>query len=514
MQQQRINAPYGDIFFSATPRIDDVAQRLHAEQKQRELQHQQQLAALDNEFSRNVSGIRDADVDDFTNLYGNYKAATKATMKKKDGVSPQEQLEVLRKKADLYKLINESKAEKEREETIAKRYGVKPDDFNDNAGELLITGRKLPLSKKRQYTVTGADGKTTTIDLSNPENYLYQDKTNWQPILNKAFGTLTPRGATVIKPVPGGLEEDQITYKAGNSPVEVAENIYGSFTKARDDQNFANRFQFSPEEAQNITLAFDELSKNPEFKNVYGDIKFRDSMNLTPGGRAAILLAKKNALENLPVASAPKRVPIKSAIMDRQFGEWKQKNAITFGQSLQKIAANRQNATSGYNETSGNAFDEITGIETNGGKKIIDGTVYNADGTLYTSPSGNGDIFIPKNRIPSSMLTALEASGIKSIGDGVNVIVRDGVIVGAETKRNGIVSRQNMENYQKKFNTEPQKGAQPQFGKPVNAPQQPKSTYKPVAPVLTHTKDEFLKAGWSEDEIKKAVKAGKIKVSQ
>lgn len=306
--------PFGNSFLVDTPALDQLEQRLFAEQKQREAQRQRDITALDDEFSKNVTNIRDADVDDLTKAYQDYKAGTQALMKIKGGVSPQQQMEVLRKKADMYKLINESKAEREREEMMGKRYSTKPDDFNDDAAELLIAGRNLPVSKKRAYTTK--DGKI--VDLTNPENLLWQDKTNWQPILQKAGGTPTLRGKVVEKELPGGLETEQVAYKAGNDPMEYYTSIVGAMNTPRAAQSLASRYKFSPEEAQDIAIKYDALSKTPEFINAYGEIKFPESANITEGTRTAKLLAMVNALNNPPSPIKKNVKSLAAVTADRQ----------------------------------------------------------------------------------------------------------------------------------------------------------------------------------------------------
>lgn len=305
--------PYGNDFIVETPSLDRAEQRLYAEQKQKEAQQQYNIKQLDDEFSKNVSNIRDADVDDFTNLYNDYKLATQSSIKNKSGTSPQQQMELLRKRANMYKLINESKAEREREEMYGKRYSTKPDDFNDNAPELLIEGRKLPISKKRNYI--GADG--VAIDLTNPQNLLWQDKTNWQPILQKAGGTLNRRGESTRVKLPGGLEEEETTYKGLSSPVDYYQSIVGAaMSSPRGAKSLSNRYQFTPEEAQDITIKFEALKNTPEFKAAYGDVKFPEFADMTEGTRTAKLLAMTHALNN-PIVAEKKNIKNLDAVMNR-----------------------------------------------------------------------------------------------------------------------------------------------------------------------------------------------------
>ena len=101
--------PYGDAFIVGTPALDQLSNRIYAEHQQRELQRRQDNKMLDEEFSRNLSGIWDADIPELTQKYGEYKQAWQNLYKKKGGGTPQEQLEVLKKKADMYSLLGKSK---------------------------------------------------------------------------------------------------------------------------------------------------------------------------------------------------------------------------------------------------------------------------------------------------------------------------------------------------------------------------------------------------------------------
>ncbi len=48
-----------------------------------------------NEFSKNLTGIRDVDTYELAKAYGDFKIANKAAMRQKDGVSPKQQMELL-----------------------------------------------------------------------------------------------------------------------------------------------------------------------------------------------------------------------------------------------------------------------------------------------------------------------------------------------------------------------------------------------------------------------------------
>ena len=370
----------GNAFLVNTPNLDQLGQRLYMEGRQRELNNQRNVEMLDNEFSKNVSNIRDADVDDLTKAYQDYKAGTQALMKVKGGVSPQQQMEVLRKKAEMYKLINTSKAEREREELIGKRYSTKPDDFNDDAAELLIAGRNLPVSKKTNYTTK--EGKV--IDLTNPENLLYQDKINWQPILQKAAGTQTVKGKPVVKALPGGLEDEVTTYKASNNPIDFYSALVGSMNTPRASQSLATRFPFTPEEAIDIATRFEKRKGDEDFKNVYGEVKFPESSNATEGTRIAKLLTMKHYLD-APITSETKKVKNLAAVTaDRQkFAQEQQARAASNSLKRLYIYAGIQNnkplSPLDIAQGASNLIDaHIQSAKNNGGELLLDDATYEA----------------------------------------------------------------------------------------------------------------------------------------
>ena len=106
--------------------------------------------------------------------------------------------------------------------------------------------------------------------------------------------------------------------------------------------------------------------------------------------------------------------------------------------------------------------------------------------------------------LPANVTTALAAGKI-SIPREVTVVVKNGKIEAIRTS-NGEISRQAIENLQKKVNTEPVKGAQPVYGNPKTkqVEQKPKTGY---------SRADLKSGGWTDEQIDKAVKAGKIKLN-
>lgn len=129
----------------------------------------------------------------------------------------------------------------------------------------------------------------------------------------------------------------------------------------------------------------------------------------------------------------------------------------------------------------GNLFDAIgktENIPLGSGGVIRNGMVVDKKGDSY-----NGEIRVEKTKLPASIFAALKAGGIneKDLDDDYfNLVVKNGVIEAIKGQYIGNIDREMMYNAQLKYNTEPQKGQQMQFGnksvslpKPAGAKKEP-----------------------------------------
>lgn len=135
----------------------------------------------------------------------------------------------------------------------------------------------------------------------------------------------------------------------------------------------------------------------------------------------------------------------------------------------QRRSFEHQDKLVGTGQTQGNLFDAFGDVQELDSKK---GTGLKIKSGLFTDKEGNGyngSVFMPKELIPVNIYNALKASGVDAnklkFNNGFEVIVKDGRVQGLKDKDIGLVDRQGIENAQLKFNTEPQKGKQMQFGK-------------------------------------------------
>jgi len=151
--------PYGDAFLVQTPYLDRVGAMMINDQKQREANQAKAAQALDQEFAKNVSGMRDADIPELTQKWGEYKAAKQQLYKDGNKMSDaeriQKQLEATRKLGEIHQGISKSKAEKEEEEFWVKDIQKNPDKYDDIAHDFLMERRRRPISLFKRNHVIG-----------------------------------------------------------------------------------------------------------------------------------------------------------------------------------------------------------------------------------------------------------------------------------------------------------------------------------------------------------------------
>jgi hypothetical protein len=133
-----------------------------------------------------------------------------------------------------------------------------------------------------------------------------------------------------------------------------------------------------------------------------------------------------------------------------------QKNA-NYRAALARAAANKKVPV-----TQGNLFDDIPDVTLTNGGYIRNGQAYDKNGNPY-----NGKVKLPKEKLSAQLFTVLgNPKGVNEF----EVTFENGTPSTFSNKRTGIITRQGMTNYQLKYDSEPIKGEQMQFGKPASAP--------------------------------------------
>lgn len=287
--------PFGNAYFIDTPQLDELSNRIYTEERQRERDRQQQNRMMDDEFARNLSGIRDSDIGDLTKAYGDYKIAYQNSMRKRNGVSPEEQLEVLRKKAAIYDVLNQSKQEKQWEDMQAK--GIQNDKkgiYADNAHELLINRRRTPISKLNR-------------ELDQKLLYPYS-----VPDLTKELATA--RGQKRKVEIPLGqsktdpLKDEFEVYEAGNTPNQFYNSLLNDVVAKNQGRNFSALMnnKYDEQQLENLKNRYYAKINDPKFIAVYGKPEpLPESSNQTDLGRA-VAIQTMEEIANLPEPTGKK----------------------------------------------------------------------------------------------------------------------------------------------------------------------------------------------------------------
>jgi hypothetical protein len=471
--QQSSRFPYGNAFFTSTPAMDRVGERMINDAKQQKFNEARQGQALDAEYGKNVSAIRDADIPDLTKKWGEYKALKmdlyKNGNKSNNDARIQKELEAQRKLGEAYQIINNSKVEKAGEDDYYKRYRNNPDKFEDIAPEFL--GKRRNISVAQLQNTPFAD-IASNVELQNTDFS--------KPIVN-AMGKETVR-KTINNVSTDGLTTTPTEVKAFNSPRQYAAQLENEVFSNRKNKHLLNQFTYDGNKANEIVQRFNKLRETPEFKSAYGDeMNYTPEEFADPTKRTIALMSMEHALLHLPTLIEGKSYEnYTQAIVNEKRGYDRGENDRRAKRNLEysliKIRSNIQNNT---NEPTGNSFDETTTDFPNTGITIRNGVVRNKDGSLH---SGDG-LVISKELLPSSVITSLKSSGYKmDLIDGMKLSVKDGIIESMQNEYTGKVGRQNMQNYQRNFDKEPVKGQRQIFGnsaqKKNNAPAQ--SNNKPM----------------------------------
>lgn len=283
--------PYGDAFIVGTPALDQLSNRIYAEHQQRELQRRQDNKMLDEEFSRNLSGIWDADIPELTQKYGEYKQAWQNLYKKKGGGTPQEQLEVLKKKADMYSLLGKSKEHRNWWESKVKTVqSDKKGMFADDAATQLASIRGVPSAKADRTTIEGK--------LMYPYSLPEFDKWN-----KSSFGTPIERRGKQTISANDPLKDETPVWKVGNTPNQMFENLLNTVVTKNAGKNFTGLVlnSMDDQQKQDLTNRFIAKVKDPKFIAAYGEVQpFNQTALSTDLGEAVALQTMRNFVD-LPI---------------------------------------------------------------------------------------------------------------------------------------------------------------------------------------------------------------------
>lgn len=375
--------PYGNIFSVPTTEVDNITKQLYARQALKEQQQRQDNQALDNEFSRNMSGMRDIDIPDLTKAYGDFKNAHIGLQKLGNRATPADQLNVLRSKAAVNEIIQKSKLQREQE----KQYGA----------SIMKDGNKY---------VRDAHGKLIQImntpvsqlgDKDPFESLPYKgNMTNMQKLFAAAAGKPIQMDDEVVDN-PKELRKDVTKVSRMNNAVEYYNSILGQAvgSQGEDDLVRSVATNISPELYNSTKLQYEQMMSDPITRKRLGMDKtdLPQDEGLTEPQRAAKFLAMTHQLASQPVLKEGTPIYSKVDLSDKRRKEGMEdkkemagiNDAYIRGRMRQNQAYKMayKNYTSGVDADSDekvlNTF--IKNTYDNGRKDVKDVTV---DGKKYT----------------------------------------------------------------------------------------------------------------------------------
>lgn len=421
--------PYGkavSLDISSKP----VNLAIQLQQKEAAKKEALEKSFMDYEKSINPAGMRKVDGDVFLKKLAENKAfylqnRDRILNPAKYGYDAQSQF--MSNNKGLLSLIDQSKQAAANEKVV-----------NQNVYQAMQQGKTLHdglLQELDRQKLSVLDPNYKTVDA-----YALQfDKPHDEAVFNKnVWGNLK----LPTREIPEKLPNGQVQYRKESylSP-EVAQTAV---------INAINEYKTSPNTAKH----FNELMKDNSILTAANDIFGKTFKYIDPQTKKTVI-PKIETPEQFVAGYALLKKPSGEVSTSRPDYPWLYK----FNE--QQAAADRRAGMygGGENVSEGNLFDTLPDVVfPAGGGKITNGTALDKNGNPF-----NGEVYFKKEQLPAQIFSVIGAPAGK-VG-GFKVRFENGMPIELTNPRIGTITRQAMENYQLKYNTEPKKGRQPRFGK-------------------------------------------------
>jgi hypothetical protein len=289
------NRPYGNDFIVQTPHLDELEKRVYADHVRQQQQRYQENKLLDDEFARNLAGIRDADIGDLTKAYGDFKMSYQNMMKNRHGVNPEQQMDILRKKAAVYDVINKSKQQKDWEKSQGTQ--IMRDTkglYADDAQSQLRNRMNTPISQ---------------LDESKDSDMLYK---YFMPDLNKElkYAEGEPKDVTVTlgQNAKDQFKDDKEIYKVGSTPNQFYNRLLQGVVAGNKGRNFSGivNGKYSDQELEDLKTKYYAKINDPKYISLYGEPQpFPESASTTDLGKAVATETMERVV-NTPIVPTKK----------------------------------------------------------------------------------------------------------------------------------------------------------------------------------------------------------------
>lgn len=345
-------AAYGDIYSIPTSAIDNIAARIYREQQQRQLEKRQQDKALDDEFGKNVLGIKSVDVPEVTKAYNDFKQAHIALQKKGARATPQDQMDVMIKKANAFTEIAASKEDKDYW-AMRSKDGKNNKRYNPNYQTIISEGLNTPTKKRNR----DLDDDRLLAKYAMPDI--------GKEILN-ATGKAQDFDVFVGADDKDPLKDKYETVKKINPPNTFYNTLYTGLGTRADNENFT-RFVLdntTDEEKNKLRTQFEVRVQDPRFKALYGEVQpFPASAANTELGQA-VALKTMEAFVNLPIVGEEKKVlnADRNKVATQKFAQEQQARGFAQQKLMEGIRQANRKELFGLQQDAKAAGDEAYGL--------------------------------------------------------------------------------------------------------------------------------------------------------
>ena len=373
--------------------LDRAANRLYAEQKQKEAQGLKEAQLFEQELSKDFSKIRSADVNDIMAKYQKVKAARQKLLFdqkiKSDPIAYAEQQKIANlEEQDLRSSMLESMEVKEDDKSIPNQIATKRDFFDDEKLPLYYNALNMPTAERKKLGLIGVE----------PYRYTGIDMKGLGALSQKAMGSAKEVPFGERKVVDGGFNYEQGYISRTNDPVQYASLLYKDMQSKEFSKGArASYDSMTPQQIQGIRMSYNAIP-DAEFEARWGRKKQdleKQFNNADDKVQQYVLLdAMKYATDFLPKESKPKKEPNVEFKREQDYQDWLKKNKITDSQATRRAYISRaangtQNQPVFYYDSYGEIEEKLKGKK--GGVAVNELSATTQDNLLKIAKSALGD---------------------------------------------------------------------------------------------------------------------------
>lgn len=255
-QNNPIQGNFGGVFSTATPNLDRVGQQIMQQYADRQAFLRKESENTDALLTKELSNVRSVDTPQIIDAYNQYKNLKQnqlfnKSLQQNPKAYAKAQMDANAAYANVASMINKSAQYNQFGKQLSQNRLNKPDDYNDDTGDMIATYYATPMDKLNTVNYKGK-----VLDLTNLDNYRANSNYDFSKLHEAAAGKPEihyDNGTTDAQ----GIQTDQHGVKYGNLP-SAYRNVYiGGLAanKAGRAATYAWK-QHTPEELNQLDQAY------------------------------------------------------------------------------------------------------------------------------------------------------------------------------------------------------------------------------------------------------------------